>query len=58
MGKSWSFKQAKLIYTQKLEDFEKLYDANELEEIKKLLGEIEALPDFLKREIEIDTFLE
>ena len=52
MNDIWYFKQAKLIFALQIEDFEVMYDESS---IKKILSEINELPDFLKREIVIDT---
>ena len=55
MNDIWYFKQAKLIFALQIEDFEVMYDESSLINIKKILAEFNALPDFLKREIVIDT---
>lgn len=55
MNDIWYFKQAKLIFALQIEDFEVMYDESSLIDIKKILSEINELPDFLKREIVIDT---
>lgn len=55
MNDIWYFKQAKLIFALQIEDFEVMYDESSLINIKKILTEINELPDFLKREIVIDT---
>ncbi|MDD7472785.1 MAG: hypothetical protein SPJ04_04565 [Bdellovibrionota bacterium] len=55
MNDIWYFKQAKLIFALQIEDFEVMYDESSLINIKKILSEINELPDFLKREIVIDT---
>ena len=55
MNDIWYFKQAKLIFALQIEDFEVMYDESSLKNIKKILSEINELPDFLKREIVIDT---
>ena len=55
MNDIWYFKQAKLIFALQIEDFEAMYDESSLINIKKILTEINELPDFLKREIVIDT---
>ena len=55
MNDIWYFKQAKLIFALQIEDFEVMYDESSLINIKKILSEINELPDYLKREIVIDT---
>ena len=55
MNDIWYFKQAKLIFALQIEDFEVMYDESSLINRKKILSEINELPDFLKREIVIDT---
>ncbi|MGI6681412.1 MAG: hypothetical protein ACOX3T_08050 [Bdellovibrionota bacterium] len=53
----WYLKQAKLIYSLKIDDYECFYDEKTLSKIKAWLRDITELQDFLKREIKIDTVI-
>lgn len=58
MDNIWNFKEAKLIFTANLKGFEPQYEFKSLNEIKNFLNDMDSLPDFLKREIKIDTYFE